>query len=59
MTKPVQSWTFVPIGQSDRPDSPHYTDQAEKLFSKRQLKPTWWQPKDLADNIKSRTVLKN
>lgn len=59
MTKPVQSWTFVPIGQSDRPDSPHYTDQAEKLFSERQMKPTWWLPKDLAGNIKSRTVLQN
>jgi len=58
MSKPVKSWTYVPIGQSDRPSSPHYRDQAEKLFSKRQLKPTWWQPKDLADHIESRTVLK-
>lgn len=55
LTKPIQSWTFVPIGQSDRPDSPHYTDQAEQLFSQRRMKPTWWLPEDLADHIKSRT----
>ncbi len=59
MTKPVQSWTFVPIGQSDRPDSPHYADQAEKLFSKRQLKPTCWLPADLAKQTKSRIELKH
>ncbi len=57
MTKPVQSWTQPPIGQSDRPDSPHYTDQAEKLFSERQMKPTWWQPEALAGHVESRTVL--
>ncbi len=57
MTKPIQSWSLVPIGQSDRPDSPHYTDQAEKLFSQRQMKPTAWLPKDLAKIIESRTVL--
>jgi acyl-homoserine lactone acylase PvdQ len=57
MTKPVRSWTFVPIGQSDRPESPHYTDQAEQLFSRRQMKPTWWLPQELAGHIESRTVL--
>jgi len=58
MTKPVQSWTLVPIGQSDRSDSPHYTDQAEKLFSPRKMKPSWWLPEDLAKHIESRTELK-
>ncbi len=57
LSDPVQSWTAAPIGQSDRPDSPHYTDQAEKLFSPRKLKPTWWLPRDLAGNIESRLVL--
>jgi hypothetical protein len=47
----------VPIGQSDRPDSPHYRDQAEKLFSPRKLKATWYTPEELAGHIKSRTVL--
>jgi acyl-homoserine-lactone acylase len=57
LSKPVRSWTYVPIGQSDRPDSPHYRDQAEKAFSPRQLKPTWWQPQDLAGHVESRTVI--
>ena len=57
MSKPVRSWTYVPIGQSDRPESPHYRDQAEKAFSPRQLKPTWWQPEDLVEHVESRTVL--
>jgi len=59
LTKPIQSWTAVPIGQSDRPDSPHYRDQAEKLFSECRLKPTWWRPEDLADHIESRTTLED
>jgi acyl-homoserine-lactone acylase len=57
LSKPIRSWTYVPIGQSDRPDSTHYRDQAEKLFSKRKLKPTWWLAEDLAKHIESRTVL--
>jgi acyl-homoserine lactone acylase PvdQ len=59
LTKPIKSWTYVPIGQSDRSDSPHYTDQAEKLFSPRQMKETWWLPEQLAGNIVSRTELEN
>ncbi len=57
LTSPIQSWTAPPIGQSDRPDSSHYSDQAEKLFSKRLMKPSWWLPEDLAGHIESRTVL--
>jgi len=57
LSKPVQSWTYVPIGQSDRPGSPHYRDQAEKLFSPRTLKTTWWLPEQLAGHIESRTVV--
>ena len=59
MTKPVQSWMYLPVGNSDHPDSPHYRDQAEKCLSPRKLKPTWWQPKDLVGHIESRTVLEN
>ena len=59
MTKPVRSWTYVPIGQSDRPESPHYNDQAEKLFSRREMKETWWLPETLAEHIESRTQLDN
>jgi acyl-homoserine lactone acylase PvdQ len=57
LSTPPESWTYVPIGQSDRPDSPHYRDQAEQLFSQRRLKPTWWQPTDLVGHVESRTVL--
>ena len=57
MSDPPQSWIYLPLGQSDRPDSPHYDDQAEKAFSPRRLKPSWWLPEDLALHIESRTVL--
>ena len=57
LSKPIRSWTYVPIGQSDRPGSTHYRDQAEKLFSIRKLKSTWWLAEDLAGHIESRTVL--
>jgi acyl-homoserine lactone acylase PvdQ len=57
LSQPIQSWTCPPIGQSDRPDSSHYTDQAQRLFSPRKLKPTWWLPQDLAQHIESRQVL--
>jgi acyl-homoserine lactone acylase PvdQ len=57
LSKPIRSWTYVPIGQSDRPDSTHYRDQAEKLFSVRKLKSTWWLAEDLVNHIESRTVL--
>jgi acyl-homoserine lactone acylase PvdQ len=59
LSKPVRSWTCVPIGQSDRPDTAHYRDQAEKLFSPAKLKPTWWLPEDLVEHIESRTVVGN
>lgn len=54
MTKPIQSWSQPPLGQSDRPDSPHFDDQAEKLFATGTLKPTWWLAEDLKDHIESR-----
>ena len=57
LTEPIRSWTYLPSGQSDRPDSPHYRDQAGQLFSQRRLKPSWWLPADLAPHVKSRTEL--
>ena len=57
LSKPIRSWTYVPIGQSDRSDSTHYRDQAQKLFSPRRLKPTWWLPEELAKHIESRMAL--
>lgn len=58
LTKPVQSWTQMPIGQSDRPNSPFYRDQAEKLFSPGRMKPTWYQKNELLKHVHSRMELK-
>lgn len=59
LSRPIQSWTALPIGQSDRADSPHYADQAEKLFSPGDMKPTWWLPTELREHIDSREVLED
>ena len=53
----VRSWSATAYGESDDPASKHYTDQAEKLYSQRKLKPTWFIPSELAENIESTTVL--
>jgi acyl-homoserine-lactone acylase len=42
LTNPPKSWTVLPLGESDDPKSPHYDDQAEKLFSKSRMKPTYF-----------------
>jgi acyl-homoserine lactone acylase PvdQ len=57
LSQPPRSWIYIPLGQSDRPESLHYRDQAEELFSPRTLKPSWWLPEELADHIESRTEL--
>jgi len=59
LTKPIQSFTQPPIGQSDRPDSPHYRDQARDLFSKARMKPSWFNKNELLDgNVRSQYELK-
>ncbi|MXX62693.1 MAG: penicillin acylase family protein [Holophagales bacterium] len=47
LSNPIRSYTQPPIGQSDRPDSPHYRDQAEKLFSAGAMKPSWFAREEL------------
>jgi acyl-homoserine lactone acylase PvdQ len=42
LTKPPQSYLVLPLGESDHADSPHYDDQAEKLFSKGRAKSTYF-----------------
>lgn len=59
LSMPIRSWTYVPLGQSDDSASPHFADQAEKLFSRGILKETWWLPEQLADHIESRTVIES
>jgi acyl-homoserine-lactone acylase len=42
LTKPPRSYMVIPLGESDHPESGHYDDQAEKLFSKGTAKPTYF-----------------
>jgi len=59
LTKPPKSWTILPLGESDHPDSPHFDDQAEKLFSQGKMKPTYFLDKDeLMKHVEKKTVLK-
>ena len=53
----IQSLTCTPWGQSGHPQSKHYTDQGEKLYSKLQMKPTWWSEKELLSNLESTRTL--
>ena len=53
----IESLTCTPWGQSGNPKSKHYTDQGEKLYSKLQMKPTWWAEKDLKANVESTRTL--
>lgn len=42
LTKPPQSWSIIPLGESDHKESGHWDDQAEKLFSKGKMKSTYF-----------------
>ena len=58
LTKPPKSWTLLPLGESDRADSPHYDDQAHELFSKSKMKPTYFLDKDeLLKHVEAKTVV--
>jgi len=52
----IRSKTCVCWGQSGHPDSPHYVDQSERLYSQRKMKPTWWTFDELKPNIASTKV---
>lgn len=53
----VRSYSATPFGQSNHPDSPHYTDQGERLFGAGKLKPTWYGKAELMENLESRLTL--
>jgi len=53
----IDSYSLVAWGQSMDPNSPHYVDQAEKLYSSRKLKPTFFKQADLLKNVESRKVI--
>ncbi len=58
LTRPPQSWMVIPLGESDHPDSGHFDDQAEKLFSKSRAKPTYFaNRKELEKHVTKREGL--
>ncbi len=58
LTRPPQSFMVIPLGESDHPDSPHFDDQAEKLFSQGHAKPTYFlDRKELEKHLSARKEL--
>jgi acyl-homoserine lactone acylase PvdQ len=53
----IRSYTCTPWGQSGDPNSPHYMDQGEKLYSQRQMKESWWAEADAEAHAKSTKTL--
>lgn len=53
----IESYSCVPWGISNQPDSPHHTDQSRELFSKRKMKPTYFYKEDLTGHINSEKAL--
>ena len=53
----VRSYSATPYGQSNHPDSPHYTDQGERLFGPGKLKPTWYGKAALLEHVESQRTL--
>ncbi|GIX07671.1 MAG: 7-beta-(4-carbaxybutanamido)cephalosporanic acid acylase [Candidatus Poribacteria bacterium] len=49
----VRSWSAVPYGQSEDPNSPHYTDQGRRLYAQRRLKDTWFDRRRLEGHVES------
>ena len=50
----IESYSCIPWGQSADPDSPHYMDQGEKLYSQRKLKPTLWTKEAILADVASK-----
>ena len=53
----IESHSLVSWGQSADPQSPPHVDQAEKLYSSRRLKPTWFAKDELLQNLESTTTI--
>jgi acyl-homoserine lactone acylase PvdQ len=56
LSDPVQVRSIVPFGQSRRPASPHYADQA-RLYSAGQMRSAWHTWSQLRDHVGSKVVL--
>ncbi|HQR31777.1 MAG TPA: hypothetical protein PLK30_03500, partial [Blastocatellia bacterium] len=58
LTKTPQSFTIIPLGESDHQDSGHWDDQAEKLFSQGKAKSTYFLNKtELLKHVTAKKVL--
>lgn len=58
LSKPPRSYMVLPLGESDDPDSPHWDDQAERLFSTGQAKDTYFMDREgLAPHVTETTEL--
>ncbi|HUI53553.1 MAG TPA: penicillin acylase family protein [Bryobacteraceae bacterium] len=58
LTRPPQSYMVIPLGESDHQESGHWDDQAQKLFSKSQAKPTYFlNRKELEKHVTTREEL--
>jgi len=53
----IESYSLLNWGQSSDPNSPHYVDQAEKLYAERKFKPTWFKKDELMKNLESEKTL--
>lgn len=53
----IESYSCVPWGVSNQPDSPYNTNQSRDLFSKRKMKPTYFYKDDLMKVVSSEKVL--
>ena len=54
----ISSYSVTPYGQSNRPDSPHFADQGQLLYSKGRLKPTWYNKEEMLKRVETRLTLK-
>lgn len=54
----IRSFSILPFGESDDPQSPHFTDQAKELFSKSKFKPTYFYKNELLKHLESKEELR-
>jgi acyl-homoserine lactone acylase PvdQ len=58
LTEPPESYSVVPLGESDHKQSGHWDDQAEKLFSRGKVVRTYFlRPEELKKHVTSKKVL--
>ncbi len=53
LTDPIQVWSIVPYGQSRRPESRHFADQAH-LYAESRMRPAWHTWSQLRDHVEAK-----